>query len=171
MKQIETINLFPELTRELITLLRKLDSTEWDKASPIKDRTVKDLVSHLIDSSLRRLSLQRDNYTDASRNVDIKSYPDLVDFIQELNKEWILATKRLSPKILLDLLEYSENQLFELFKSLKMHDKAIYPVAWAGETESENWFDIAREFTEKWHHQMQIRLAVNKTSIDGYKVY
>lgn len=33
-------------------------------------------------------------------------------------------------------------------------------MAWAGENESENWFHIAREYTEKWHHQQQIRLAV-----------
>lgn len=43
---------------------------------------------------------------------------------------------------------------------LNPHDKAFFPVDWAGENESENWFDIAREYTEKWHHQMQLRQAV-----------
>jgi hypothetical protein len=32
----------------------------------------------------------------------------------------------------------------------------------AGEDESENWFDIAREYTEKWHQQMQIRMALGQ---------
>jgi hypothetical protein len=30
-------------------------------------------------------------------------------------------------------------------------------VAWAGEAESTNLFDTAREYTERWHHDMQIR--------------
>src|SRR5688572_24092533 len=33
---------------------------------------------------------------------------------------------------------------------------AIYPVAWAGEMEALNWLDVAREYTEKWHHTQQI---------------
>jgi hypothetical protein len=35
-------------------------------------------------------------------------------------------------------------------------------VSWAGEAESANWFHIAREYTEKWHHQQQIRQAVGQ---------
>jgi hypothetical protein len=31
---------------------------------------------------------------------------------------------------------------------------------------SEGWFDIGREFTELWHHQQQIRLAVDAPPLD-----
>ncbi|MBI3759407.1 MAG: hypothetical protein HY269_06590, partial [Deltaproteobacteria bacterium] len=48
----------------------------------------------------------------------------------------------------------------DLFASLDPHGPAIFSVAWAGEAASENWFDIAREYTEKWHHQQQLREAV-----------
>jgi len=37
---------------------------------------------------------------------------------------------------------------------------AAFAVSWAGETESANWFHIARDYTEKWHHQQQIHAAV-----------
>ena len=35
---------------------------------------------------------------------------------------------------------------------------------WLGQVknESKNWFHIAREYTEKWHHQQQIRLSVGE---------
>ncbi len=33
-------------------------------------------------------------------------------------------------------------------------------MSWAGEDASAGWFDLGREFTELWHHQAQIRLAV-----------
>ena len=37
---------------------------------------------------------------------------------------------------------------------------ALFSVAWAGEETSLLWFDMAREYTEHWHHQQQIRDAV-----------
>lgn len=162
MKQIETIHLFPQLTENLLNLLRNIDESEWLKPSPINGRTVKDLVSHIIDGSLRKLAIQRDGFSDKTNIPSIQSYGDLINYIQTLNKEWINVTRRLSPKILIDLLEYSENQFNEFIKTLDPNDTAIFPVNWAGEMESKNWFDTAREYTEAWHHQMQIRLALNK---------
>ena len=47
----------------------------------------------------------------------------------------------------------------------------MFPVSWAGEEESPNWFDTAREFTERWHHQQQIRVAVNKPGIVTREFY
>ena len=39
-------------------------------------------------------------------------------------------------------------------------------MSWAGEADSAGWFDVGREFTELWHHQEQIRLAVGAPSLD-----
>ena len=162
MKQIETLHLFPKLTEEFLKLLEGLEPSDWLKPSPIKGRTVKDLVSHVIDGSLRNISMQRDNFYDNSNVPNINSYNDLINHIQKLNTDWMNVSKRLSPKILIDLLEYSDKEFYEFMKSKNPNGKALFSVAWAGETESENWFDIAREYTEKWHHQMQIRLALDK---------
>ncbi|MEJ7682555.1 MAG: hypothetical protein WKG06_32810 [Segetibacter sp.] len=35
--------------------------------------------------------------------------------------------------------------------------KEVGDKIWAGEKKSKNWFHIAREYTEKWHHQMSSR--------------
>jgi hypothetical protein len=59
-------------------------------------------------------------------------------------------------------LEQSGKAYCDYLKSLDPFDKAVFSVAWAGEDESKNWFHIAREYTEKWHHQQQIRLAVGE---------
>ena len=42
---------------------------------------------------------------------------------------------------------------------------SAFAVSWAGETASLNWFDTARELTERWRHQRQIRLATNRPGI------
>ena len=41
----------------------------------------------------------------------------------------------------------------EYHQALDPFGAAMFPVSWAGEEESTNWFDTAREFTERWHHQ------------------
>jgi hypothetical protein len=43
------------------------------------------------------------------------------------------------------------------------------PVSWAGPDPAPLWFDMAREFTERWHHQQQIRDATgNPPLYDPY---
>ena len=44
-------------------------------------------------------------------------------------------------------------------------------MSWAGEDRSLNWFDTARELTERWHHQQQIRLAVNRPGLMTPELY
>jgi len=162
MNQINTLHLFPILTEELLSLLKSLNKSDWLKSSPIEGRTVKDLVAHIIDGSLRKLSIQRDGFSDITNIPKIQSYSDLVNHIQTLNREWMNITRRLSSEILIDLLKYSENEFNRFINTLDPDGIAIYPVNWAGESESKNWFDTAREYTEVWHHQMQIRLALGK---------
>ncbi|KKQ32229.1 MAG: hypothetical protein US49_C0012G0011 [candidate division TM6 bacterium GW2011_GWF2_37_49] len=167
--QIETVSLFPEINKQLIILLKSLDENDWHKPTVLPGRTVKDLASHILDGSLRRLSMCRDNYH--ANGPKIESNEDLIKYVQALNKTWIEATHRLSPIILISFLEFSEQWNYEYLKTLDPSDKAKFPVTWAGEFESQNWFDIAREYTEKWHHQMQIRLAVNKPGINSSELF
>jgi hypothetical protein len=157
-------DLFPEVTGRLLELLRSLSPDEWHTATLSSRRTVKDIASHLLDGSLRRLSMQRDGY----RPDDGRSRPrvdePLTEFLNRLNDEWETGTRRLSPKVLVDLIEWADAQLAELFRCLDPHGPAIFPVAWAGEERSENWMDVARDYTEKWHHAQQIFDATKRPS-------
>ncbi|MCU1347068.1 MAG: hypothetical protein JWO56_98, partial [Acidobacteria bacterium] len=65
----------------------------------------------------------------------------------------------LSPRLLLDLLEVSGAWTSAFISALDPNAPALFAVAWAGEAESRNWMDTGREYTERWHHQMQIRDA------------
>ena len=55
--------LFPEVSPHLVALLRSISPGEWQRPTVSSRRTVKDIASHLLGGSLRRLSLQRDGYT------------------------------------------------------------------------------------------------------------
>lgn len=169
MEPIYVANLFPVLDEKLLELLRSLTAEQWNlKATP--NWTVHDVAAHLLDgSNLRRLSLARDQYWGEPFHGN--SYQDLVGFLNGLNADWVKAFRRVSPQVLIDLLEVGNRQVAEYFQSLDPHAPAPFPVAWAGESRSENWFDIAREYTEKWHHQQQIREAVGEDAIMSRELY
>jgi hypothetical protein len=56
-------------------------------------------------------------------------------------------------------------QTADFYESLDPFSPAAIGVSWAGEMTSLVWFDNARELTERWHHQEQIRLATNRPDI------
>jgi uncharacterized protein (TIGR03083 family) len=158
---IQTIHLFPSLDKKLIELLTSLSESDWQKPTRAKAWTVKDIATHLLDGNFRTLSMSRDKYFGEIPG-ELESYRDLVKYLNGLNADWVKATKRLSPKVLTALLESSGMEYYAHLKTLDPFAPSIFSVDWAGERTSANWFHIAREFTEKWHHQQQIREAVNQ---------
>jgi uncharacterized protein (TIGR03083 family) len=167
---IITIHLFPILEDELIALLKGLRHDDWTRPTLAKQWTVKDVVAHLLDGNMKRLSMQRDGFFGLPAPPR-DGYLSFVEFINRNNAEWIQAAKRLSPRVLIDMLEITSKQVYEVFKVLDPSAPALWSVTWAGEDESANWFDIAREYTERWHHQQQIRVAVNRPGISGRDLY
>jgi len=158
---IHTLHLFPELDQKLLELLRGLDDEQWNLPTLAPLWSVKDVASHLLDGTLRGISSSRDGYFG---NVALQSndYQDLVNFLNQLNASWVEVSQRLSPAVLVQLLEQNLPHYVQHLQELDMQGPALFSVDWAGESLSKTWFHIAREYTEKFHHQMQIRFAVGK---------
>jgi uncharacterized protein (TIGR03083 family) len=160
---IPTLHLFQPLDQKLIELLKSLTAEEWKKPTLAKLWNVKDVAAHLLDGNLRDLALAQNYLGDPPS--EIQSYRDLVDYLNRLNGDWVKAMKRVSPNTLIELLEATQQPVIEYYHSLNPWSPAVFAVSWAGEEESQNWFHIARIYTERWHHQQQIREAVNKDGI------
>lgn len=156
---IYTAECFPPLHQELLSLLRGLSDEDWRRPTMAGRWEVRDVVAHMLDVDLRKLSVNRDGHLPAPPEP-IGSYEELVAFLNALNAEWVRAARRLSPRVLTELLELTGPRVSDLVAALPPHEPATFPVSWAGESESENWFDIGRDYTERWHHQMQLRAAV-----------
>ncbi|HEV2719077.1 MAG TPA: maleylpyruvate isomerase N-terminal domain-containing protein, partial [Thermoanaerobaculia bacterium] len=146
--------LFAPLHRELIALLRGLTPEQWKLPTVAGAWRVRDVAAHLLDGMLRRLSMAR------GRGASAMSYEQIVTMINELNASGVAYWQRHSTAVITDLLEIAGARAAAYFESLDPHAPATIGVAWAGEAESENWMDTGREYTEWWHHQMQIRDAV-----------
>jgi len=160
---IELVDKLPLLDHKLIELLESLNEDDWHKPTVAKLWTVKDVAAHLLDGNIRILSGLRDGYS--ADSPQINSYQDLLDYLNQLNADWVQAMKRVSPGMLIELHKQTGAPFYQYYKSLDPLDTAVYSVAWAGENESKNWMHIAREYTEKFLHQQQIRDAVGKQEI------
>jgi len=169
LQPIFTAHLFPKLEAKLIELLRSLTPEEWEKQTLAPKWKVKDVAAHLLDTQVRKLAAARHGYKpENSRKL---SPEKLVDLINTLNAEGVRQYRQLSPVDLISRMEEASRESTQYHQALDPFGLAMFPVSWAGEEESANWFDTAREFTERWHHQQQIRLAVNKPGIMTREFY
>lgn len=157
---VDTRAFFRPVSSALVDLLRGLAPDDFERPTLAGAWTVRDVLSHLVDLTLRRVSFQRDGLVPPPPPFPIESEPDFVRFINGLNHEWVAATRRLSPQVLTELFELASRDLAAFFEARPLEAPALFGVSRAGEAASAGWFDIGREFTELWHHQMQIRLAV-----------
>ncbi|MEM7574712.1 MAG: maleylpyruvate isomerase N-terminal domain-containing protein [Bacteroidota bacterium] len=160
---IDLVHKLPDLDQRLFELLEGRSAEDWNRSTVARLWQVKDVAAHLLDGNIRVLSMLRDrHYTEAP---EINSYQGLVDHLNQLNADWVQAMKRVSPRILLELLKVTGPPYCAYYASLNPLAKAEWAVAWAGEEESTNWMHIAREYTEKFLHQQQIRDAVDQQGI------
>jgi Mycothiol maleylpyruvate isomerase N-terminal domain len=155
---IHTAELFPGLHAALIALLRGLSEDDWHRPTIARAWRVRDVAGHLLDIDLRKLSGGRDRYRPSPARV-LSSFVDVVDFINETNVTGVAYAGRLSTGVMIDLLEVTGRWVSSYVASLDPDEPAYIPVLWAGEDRSANWMDTGREYTERWHHQMQIRDA------------
>ena len=160
-------HLFAPIHDELMTLLRSLRAEEWLAPTVAGAWTVRDVAAHLLDTGLRRLSGHRDQYVQPFRPEAFSN--GLGAFVNDINASGVAYAQRLSPQLLIDLHDHSGPQLAEFLASLDPFAEAQWSVSWAGEERSAMWFDVARELTERWHHQQQIRDAVGRAPL--YDIY
>lgn len=168
LQPIVVTHLFPKVWAELLSLLSGLSPTEWDAPTVCSPWTVKEVAQHLLGGDIAILSRKRDGYTGS--NEPIRDWPELVALINALNDTWITATRRMSPRLLCDLLEFTGRQVCEYFQSLDP-DALGDPVSWAGSGPAPVWLDLAREYTERWHHQQHIRDAVGKPGLKEVRFF
>jgi uncharacterized protein (TIGR03083 family) len=154
-----TAHLFPPLHRELVSLLRGLAPEDWQRPTSAGAWLVHDVAAHILEGDLRRLSIGRDGHR-LIPDRSIADYADLVGWLNALNADWTRVARRFSPAILIDLMDVTGPKVSAFFAGLAADAPALFAVGWAGEEVSQNWFDIGRDYTERWHHQMQIRDAV-----------
>ncbi len=152
-------HLFGDLHLALLELLNGLSPDDWQQPIVLSTWTVKEVALHLLGGDIGILSRRRDGFIEDSPGV--ASFGGLVAFINERNEIWLKATRRLSTRVLCDLMAITGTQLADYFATVDPFAMGNR-VSWAGPEPAPVWLDLAREFTERWYHQQQIRDAVSR---------
>ena len=154
-----TVHLFQGILDNLMDVLTTLTPEEWDLPTACPGWSVHDLAAHLLAGDIGQLSMGRDDF-DAGL-VDSDGWKSFVEDINRLNEQWVEAMRRVSPRLLTEFLGSTGEQANRYLQSLD--PSATGPVvSWASPEPAPMWLHIAREYTERWHHQQQIREAVGK---------
>ncbi len=164
--RIETLPLFPGERAALLDVLGDLAPDAWDLPTACPGWSVKDVAAHLLGDDLGRLSWGRDDYAHPAfaAGLDIATLPGLVAAIDRQNAVWTAGSRRMSPRLILELLALTGEWTQTYFASLDL-DATGMPVDWAGSEPAPIWLDVAREYTERWHHQQHIRDAVARPGL------
>ena len=156
---LDVAPLFRPLLARLLDLLRGLALSDWERLTVAPGWRVRDVAAHLLDGDLRKIAAYRDDHSILPAEP-ITSDAALARFINGLNASGVAYAGRLSPRLLTDLLAVTGEWTAAVIDALDPSSPSLFPVSWAGEHASQNWMDTGREYTERWHHQAQIRDAV-----------
>ncbi len=161
---ILVVELFPEVRRRLVTLLADLSESRWRLPTVCSGWSVKDVALHLLGVNVANLSQRRDGFGGAFAafvppGTDLADHAAVVASLAAWNQAWVVATRRLSSRLLCELLTATG-------EAVEAHYRGLDPMSlgaairWAGPEPAPVWLDLAREYTEQWVHQAQIRDAL-----------
>lgn len=163
---IDRVNALPLIARvrtELLRVLESLSDEAWDMPTVCEGWSVRDVAVHILGDDVGILSNMRDG---DGQYYEFESWEGLVAFIDAQNDRWVQAGRRISRRLLIDLLRFTGEQVFEVLAALDP-DELAGPIGWAGDDPDPRWLHIAREYTEYWMHHQHICEAVGLTSLKG----
>jgi uncharacterized protein (TIGR03083 family) len=158
---IDVRPVFVKTRAALLSLLPELSSQEWTAPTVCPGWAVKDIAVHLLHDDLRRLSRTRDGYCGGPAPATGQGP---VEFLNSANQRRVTETGFLSPGLLVDLLARTSPLVEAMWAGADLHAPSE-GVWWAGIDLAPAWLDIARDFTEDWTHQQQIRDAVGRPGL------
>jgi len=166
---------FPELRERLVALLQGLTDEQWATPTVCAGWTVHDVALHLLGVNVSNVSRRRDGFVGnlaafVPPGGDLADERTLAATLNAWNETWVLAMRRISPRMLPELLDATGRQLEAHLGTLDPFATGA-PVSWAGPEPAPVWIDVAREYTEQWTHQAQIRDAVGAPLLDEPRLF
>src|SRR5215203_4198237 len=165
--------LFPRERAELLDILRSLTPEEWQLPTVCAGWSIHDIALHLLNGDLRFIAGHRDGYRSphGPQVQPLYGRAEVTALVDEINNRWIDGTRWVSPRQVIDQLEQSGIEYAETMAAFDMDALGI-PVDWIQPGPAPAWMDVAREFTERWIHQQQIRDAARRPLLnDRWALY
>jgi uncharacterized protein (TIGR03083 family) len=158
---VEAVAALFEIERaRLLDLLKDLEEQDWQRPSPCPGWTVLGLASHLLGDDFGILARLRDNYMGTASPEGL-SEGEFIDWLDELQMEWVRAARRVSPRLVVELLEWTGPRLVAFLGDEDLTERSAC-VSWAGPAPVPRWLDQLRELSEYWIHRQQLLEAVGR---------
>ena len=122
---------------ELLRLLGELTPQDWERPTAAAPWVVRDLVAHLLSDDLGRLARSRDGH----RVGTPAPHEEFAAFIHRLNDEWVRAAARLSPQLLIDMLQATSPQVLGFWRQADL-DATGEPVSWVSPDPAPVWLAV-----------------------------
>jgi uncharacterized protein (TIGR03083 family) len=158
---VDVRGLFGPDRQGLLSLLEDLSTEEWSRPTICSGWDVRDVALHILGVDLGNLAGRRDG----SWHLEPRAGESVGAFINRINQEWVEAGRRISSRLLIEMLTASGAPLFECLEALDPNGIGG-SVLWAGPDPAPVWLDVAREYMERWVHQQHIRDAVSRPGQD-----
>jgi uncharacterized protein (TIGR03083 family) len=150
----------------LLDMLRSLSAEDWQRATPCPGWDVLGLVNHLVGDDLGVIAWQRDHHHGAPA-PDAADEATFIDWLDDLQMEWVRAARRISPRLAIELLDWLGEPVADTFAGQDPRS-CTARVSWASDSPVPIWLDQARELTERWIHRQQLHDAVGRpTDLDA----
>ncbi|MCP3855892.1 MAG: maleylpyruvate isomerase family mycothiol-dependent enzyme [Actinomycetia bacterium] len=146
----------------LVELLQGLSAGDWERPSPCPGWSVLGLAVHLLGGDLSFISWHRDGHYGTPPPAGLDEV-EFINWIDELQIEWVHSARRLSPPVVVALLHWTATQIVETIAA-QDPSAAAASVSWASSTPVPVWLDQARELSERWIHRQQLLQAVGEPS-------
>ncbi|MFI7277315.1 maleylpyruvate isomerase family mycothiol-dependent enzyme [Streptomyces sp. NPDC049879] len=157
--------LFPEERAALLDLLAALAPADWARPTACPGWDVRNVTAHILHGYVRRLSHGRDGHEGGPAPATGEALPA---FLTRANGDFVATARQFSPRLLRDLIGHLGPQTDAYWTGIAMAGPAGVDVSWASTgAPAPAWLDVAREYTERWTHQQQIRDAVLRPGADG----
>ena len=114
----------------LTGLLAGLLAADWERPSPCPGWSVLGLCCHLVGDDFGLLARHRDGYY-GTPGPGGATEAEFVAWLDELQAEWVRAARRLSPRIVADLLRWAGPQIAGIFRREDARARTA-SVSWAG---------------------------------------
>ncbi len=138
-------------------LLEGLSEEDWDAPTVCPGWSVKDIALHLLGVEIGNLSTRRDGWHTPGPDDPTR----LGSWVADFNESWVSSTRRMSTRLLSHLLGETAAEMEQYFATVDLSDVTAV-VSWASADPVPMWLDVAREYTERWVHQQQIRDAIGR---------
>ena len=157
MQKVDVSKAYRELLDDFIDFSAGLAEADWKRPTLFPSWTVGDIYAHVASGAIRKLSDIRKKERSRVGQAIGMDFDTLVSFINADNERWVETLRPLDMSLVIDMLGRYYGELIDALESMDPDAEAVHQVAWAHDSVSPAWLDTAREYTELWTHQMQIR--------------